>query len=140
MAGRRRRRLQRAVHHERTPCHGRLVTDRNGEYRFWAVTPTPYPIPHEGPVCRLLEATSRTPMRAPYLQFVVRAEGLRTLVTHIFVSGDPTSSDRQRLRGQGLARRRLPHSAGGDPDPDGRSLDRAWSRTRFDIVLAPAGS
>jgi hydroxyquinol 1,2-dioxygenase len=28
----------------------------------------------------------------------------------------------------------------GTPTPDGRVIEGAWSRTRFDIVLAPAGS
>lgn len=33
-----------------------LSTDKDGTYRFWAVTPTPYPIPHDGPVGRMLAA------------------------------------------------------------------------------------
>ena len=52
------------------------------------IAPTPYPIPHDGPVGRLLAATGRSPMRASHLHFLVEAPGLRTLVTHIFVRGD----------------------------------------------------
>lgn len=65
-----------------------LFSDGEGNYSFWAVTPTPYPIPHDGPVGRMLEATGRSPMRASHLHFMITAQGLRTLVTHIFVTGD----------------------------------------------------
>ncbi|BCW70918.1 hypothetical protein NicSoilB8_19620 [Arthrobacter sp. NicSoilB8] len=51
-------------------------------------TPTPYPIPPDGPVGKMLEATGRSPMRASHLHFMVTATRLRTLVTHIFVRGD----------------------------------------------------
>ena len=48
---------------------------------------------------------------------------------------------RQRLRREGLARQGLHAPAAGTPTPDGRNLgDRAWSRVRFDIVLAPAAA
>ena len=65
-----------------------LFSDDQGRYNFWGLTPTPYPIPHDGPVGKMLEATGRSPMRASHLHFMVTAEGLRTLVTHIFVRGD----------------------------------------------------
>src|SRR5690606_5142599 len=68
---------------------GHLFTDDDGSFRFWCLTPTPYPIPHDGPVGRLLDAVGRSPMRAAHLHFMVTAENLRTLVTHIFVEGDP---------------------------------------------------
>ena len=48
----------------------------------------PYPIPHDGPVGDLLAATGRSPMRAAHLHIMVSADGLHTLVTHIFVRGD----------------------------------------------------
>src|SRR6185436_19353455 len=63
----------------RTAGRAHLFADDDGSYRFWAVTPTPYPIPHDGPVGRLLEATGRSPMRAAHLHFMVRAPGRRTL-------------------------------------------------------------
>jgi hydroxyquinol 1,2-dioxygenase len=52
---------------ERVAARGHLFTDDRGEYRFWGLTPTPYPIPHDGPVGRLLEAVGRSPMRASHL-------------------------------------------------------------------------
>ncbi len=71
----------------RVAARGHLFTDADGRYRFWGVTPTPYPIPHDGPVGQLLAAVGRSPMRASHLHFMVKAGGFRTLVTHIFVRG-----------------------------------------------------
>ncbi|WP_405162630.1 hydroxyquinol 1,2-dioxygenase [Nocardia sp. NBC_01499] len=118
-----------------------LFSDANGEFRFWGLTPTPYPIPHDGPVGMLLEAVGRSPVRAAHLHFMVSAEGLRTLVTHIFVRGDELL-DRDSVFGvkQSLVKEFIEHPPG-TPTPDGRDLgNRAWSQTRFDIVLAPSGT
>lgn len=68
---------------------GWVTTDDDGEFRFWAVTPSPYPIPHDGPVGELLSASGRSPMRPAHLHFRVEAPGHHTLVTHLFVAGDP---------------------------------------------------
>jgi hydroxyquinol 1,2-dioxygenase len=74
---------------QRVTGRGHLFTDDRGGFRFWAVTPTPYPIPDDGPVGALLRATARSPMRASHLHLMVDAEGYRTLVTHVFPRGDP---------------------------------------------------
>lgn len=124
---------------DRTAARGHLVADELGHYRFWAITPTPYPIPHDGPVGALLAAVGRSPMRASHLHFDVRAEGKRTLITHIFVRGDELLT-RDAVFGvkDSLIYDFVEHPAG-TPAPDGRDLvDRAWSSVRFDIVLAPA--
>src|SRR5262245_30337732 len=68
----------------RTAARAVLHADDAGGYRFWAVTPSPYPIPHDGPVGDLLAATGRSPYRAAHLHFMVSAPGCRTLVTHVF--------------------------------------------------------
>ncbi|WP_139983081.1 dioxygenase [Nocardioides litoris] len=122
----------------RTAGRGWLAAGPEGEFRFWAVTPTPYPIPHDGPVGRMLAATGRSPMRASHLHFMVTAPGLRTLVTHIFVRGDELL-DRDSVFGvkESLVKDFVAHSADETP-PDGRDLDdRDWSSVRFDVVLAP---
>ena len=72
----------------RVAARGHLYSRRGGALPVWAITPTPYPIPHDGPVGQLLAATGRSPMRASHLHFMVKADGFRTLVTHIFVPGD----------------------------------------------------
>ena len=117
-----------------------LYSDEDGKYAFWGLTPTPYPIPHDGPVGKMLEATGRSPVRASHLHFMVTAAGLRTLVTHIFVEGDPQIDIGDSVFGvkESLVKR-FELQAPGTPAPDGRNLSgRDWARTRFDIVLAPA--
>jgi hydroxyquinol 1,2-dioxygenase len=124
---------------DRTAARGHLLADDQGAYRFWALTPVPYPIPHDGPVGALLAAAGRSPMRASHLHFLVTAPGQRTLVTHIFVRGDELL-DTDAVFGvkQSLVRD-FEVQPPGTPTPDGRDLgDRDWSRVRFDIVLAPA--
>jgi hydroxyquinol 1,2-dioxygenase len=126
---------------DRVAARGHLYSDADGSYRFWGIAPTPYPIPHDGPVGRLLTATGRSPMRASHLHFMVQAKGFRTLVTHIFVRGDELL-DRDSVFGvrDALVMDFEPQPAG-TPTPDGRDLgDHAWSRVRFDIVLAPAAA
>lgn len=120
----------------RTTGRAHLFTDDEGRYSFWGVTPTPYPIPHDGPVGAMLAATGRSPMRASHLHFMVTAEGLRTLVTHIFVRGDELlASDSVFGVKESLVKDFVEHGAD-DPTPDGRDLGgRAWSSTRFDVVL-----
>ncbi|MDE8670622.1 dioxygenase [Pseudarthrobacter sp. H3Y2-7] len=117
-----------------------LFADEHGKYSFWGLIPTPYPIPHDGPVGKMLEAAGRSPVRASHLHFMVTAPGLRTLVTHIFVEGDPQIEIGDSVFGvkDSLIKRFEPQPAG-TPAPDGRDLgNQTWARTRFDVVLAPA--
>ncbi|MER7935351.1 MULTISPECIES: dioxygenase [unclassified Streptomyces] len=126
---------------DRTAARAHLFSDSEGRYRFWGLTPTPYPIPHDGPVGGLLAATGRSPMRASHLHFMVSAAARRTLVTHIFVRGDELL-DRDSVFGvrESLVKDFVAQPAG-TPTPDGRDLGgRSWSRVRFDIVLAPDGT
>ncbi|GIM90199.1 intradiol ring-cleavage dioxygenase [Paractinoplanes toevensis] len=124
---------------DRVAARGHLHTDTDGSYRFWAITPTPYPIPHDGPVGRLLAATGRSPMRASHLHFLVEAPGLRTLVTHIFVRGDDLLDSDSVFGVRDSLVKDFEPQAPSTPTPDGRDLgDQPWSRVRFDIVLAPA--
>jgi len=123
----------------RTAARAHFVVPEDGEFRFWGLTPTPYPIPHDGPVGKLLEAVGRSPMRASHLHFMVEAPGYRTLITHIFVKGDVLlTSDAVFGVQESLIKDFTQHPAG-TPVPDGRPLaaDATWSDVRFDIVLAP---
>ena len=124
---------------ERTAARAKLYSAADGTFRFWGLTPTPYPIPHDGPVGRLLEAVGRSPMRASHLHFLVKAPGKRTLVTHIFVRGDDLL-DRDAVFGvkDSLVKDFIAQPAG-TPTPDGRQIDGSWSRVRFDIILSPEG-
>jgi protocatechuate 3,4-dioxygenase beta subunit len=125
----------------RTAGRGHLYSDIDGSFRFWAITPTPYPIPHDGPVGKMLAAVSRSPMRASHLHFMVDADGFRTLVTHIFVRGDELLESDTVFGVKDSLVKDFEQQPNGTPTPDGRDLgDHAWSRVRFDIVLAPAGA
>ncbi|WP_275005168.1 dioxygenase [Promicromonospora iranensis] len=122
---------------ERTAGRAHLYSDDDGGYRFWGVTPTPYPIPHDGPVGALLAATSRSPLRAAHLHFMVTAPGLRTLVTHIFVRGDELLASDSVFGVKDSLVMDFEELPAGTPTPDGRVVEGTWSRTRFDMVLAP---
>ncbi|GAA1226572.1 protocatechuate 3,4-dioxygenase subunit beta [Prauserella halophila] len=124
---------------ERVSGRGHLFTEPDGSFRFWCLTPTPYPIPHDGPVGRLLEAAGRSPVRAAHLHFMVTAANLRTLVTHIFVDGDPQLDIGDSVFGvKDSLVKHFDEQAADIPTPDGRDLGgRTWTKAHFDIVLAP---
>lgn len=120
-----------------------LHTDDQGRYSFWGLTPVPYPIPHDGPVGQMLEAVGRSPVRAAHLHFMVTADNLRTLVTHIFVHGDPQLTIGDSVFGvKDSLIKTFEQQPAGTPTPNGRDIstigDGTWATTRFDIVLAPA--
>ena len=124
-----------------TQGRGWLESDDEGRYGFWCLTPTPYPIPDDGPVGDLLTAGGRGPMRASHLHFMVTAPGYHRLVTHIFVRGD-AHQDSDAVFGvkESLVVDFDEQPAGTpspDDDPGGRTVDGSWTRARFDINLAP---
>ncbi len=126
---------------ERLSARAHLFTDGDGEFRFWALTPTPYPIPHDGPVGRLLAATGRSPLRASHLHFKVSSPGYRELTTHIFVRGDELLGSDAVFGVRESLIKTFERRPGDAPTPDGRELGgRGWSRVRFEIVLAPAAA
>ena len=123
----------------RTAGRAHLFSDTDGGYRFWAVTPTPYPIPADGPVGELLTAAGRGPMRAPHLHFLVTANGYRRLVTHIFVrGGEYQDSDAVFGVKDSLLVDFVEHPAA-TAAPDGSHPDRPWTSAHFDIVLPTEG-
>lgn len=66
----------------------RFRTDADGRISFWSIVPTSYPIPHDGPVGKMLEAVGRHPYRPAHIHFMIGKEGYDTLVTHLFIEGD----------------------------------------------------
>jgi hydroxyquinol 1,2-dioxygenase len=123
---------------DRMSGRAHLFTDDAGYYAFWGLTPTPYPIPHDGPVGRLLEKTGRSPLRASHLHFKVTAPGMRTLVTHIFADGDALLDSDAVFGVKHSLIKHFHQQPPGTPAPGGRDLaGQPWSRVRFDIVLLP---
>jgi len=123
---------------DRTAGRAHLYSDEHGRYNFWGITPTPYPIPHDGPVGQMLAATARSPWRASHLHFMVTAPGHRRLVTHIFVEGDPQLADDSVFGVKKSLIKKFEHHAAGQVAPDGSAPTSTWSSTSFDIVLPPA--
>ena len=66
-----------------------LRSDAQGAYAFQTILPTSYPIPDDGPAGQLLTAMGRHPYRPAHIHFLISAPGYRTLVTHLFIAGDP---------------------------------------------------
>lgn len=73
---------------EHAQARGILQSREDGSFDFHSVVPEPYPIPTDGPVGQLLEATRRSPWRPAHLHFMIKARGYETLITHVFRRGD----------------------------------------------------
>ena len=114
---------------------GRYRTDAEGRYAITTILPVSYPIPTDGPVGKMLNATGRHPWRPAHLHFMIDAPGHRTLVTHLFDKDDKyLESDavfgvkpsllvayRERPAGDELARR--------------FNLDGPYREANYDFVL-----
>ncbi|GLY80744.1 intradiol ring-cleavage dioxygenase [Actinoallomurus iriomotensis] len=68
---------------------GLFTTQADGRFWFRTVMPRHYPIPDDGPVGALLEATGRHPYRPAHIHFLVRAAGYAPLTTHVFAADSP---------------------------------------------------
>ncbi|MBV9816908.1 MAG: intradiol ring-cleavage dioxygenase [Solirubrobacterales bacterium] len=115
---------------------GRFATDADGRFAFRAVRPVPYPIPDDGPVGRMLQATGRHPWRPAHIHIVARAPGHRNLTTHIFdADSDYLERDTVFAVKPGLVRTFQPRAAD-DPDrPAG--VQEPWVSLELELVLAP---
>ena len=120
----------------RTAGRGWLHTASDGGFRFWTVLPTPYPIPHDGPVGDLLTAAGRGPMRPAHLHFKVTAPGYRTLITHIFVAGDPYLGGDAVFGVKDSLVVPAEHHRDGEA-PDGSRREGEWTTMAYDLVLVP---
>ena len=98
--------------------------------------PAHYPIPTDGPVGALLEATKRHPYRPAHIHFLVTAPGHRPLTTHIFVADSPyLESDAVFAVKDSLITEFTPVD---DPDLAARyGLTGPFRLASFDIVLQP---
>lgn len=70
---------------------GRAVveSDEHGEFYFKAIVPVPYPIPHDGPVGKLLQKLKRHPYRPSHFHFMFEKIGYDRLITALYLRGDP---------------------------------------------------
>lgn len=58
-----------------------LTSDKNGDFYFKAIVPVPYPIPHDGPVGKLLMLLKRHPYRPSHMHFMFEKKGYDHLIT-----------------------------------------------------------
>jgi catechol 1,2-dioxygenase len=121
---------------EEDHLRGRYLTREDGTYAFIAVRPVPYPIPHDGPVGRMLEATGRHPWRPAHIHIIVRAPGYKTVTTHVFdATSEYLDSDAVFAVKQSLLRdfvERAPE----DPERPSGVPEGEWVSLENDIVLA----
>lgn len=70
-------------HPDRDGPDGRAImeSDENGEFWFKAIKPVPYPIPHDGPVGKLLKILHRHPYRPSHVHFMFEKSGYDHLIT-----------------------------------------------------------
>jgi protocatechuate 3,4-dioxygenase beta subunit len=128
-----------AVQDEEAPqnhLRGRFLAREGGRYAFLTVRPVPYPIPHDGPVGRMLGQTGRHPWRPAHVHMIVSAPGFETVTTHIFDSEtDYLDSDAVFAVKPSLLRSFVTRSADDPERPEG--VTGEWCSVENDIVLAP---
>lgn len=73
---------------DRHQARGHIFSDDAGCFRFQSILASAYPIPHDGPVGKMLAATARHPWRPAHLHFMIEAPGYSRLITHVFRDGD----------------------------------------------------
>lgn len=70
-------------------CRGIVHTNAQGEFVIKCIKPTPYPIPHDGPVGQLLQVIKRHPYRPAHIHFIIEKPGYDKLITALYHKGDP---------------------------------------------------
>ena len=116
---------------------GLFACDEDGRFWFRTVTPSPYPIPTDGPVGRLLTATGRHPYRPAHIHFIVAADSHLPVTTHIFVAGSPYLDSDAVF----AVKQRLITDFARVDDPDQAAafgVEAPFRHAEFDVVLQPA--
>jgi hydroxyquinol 1,2-dioxygenase len=121
---------------EQARARATLHAGPKGEYHFRSIVASSYPIPHDGPVGKMLKALGRHPWRPAHLHFRITAEGYETLITHVFRSGDKyLDSDAVFGVRQSLVADWARHEPG--QAPDGTMSPVPFYTLDFDFVLNP---
>jgi hydroxyquinol 1,2-dioxygenase len=86
-----------------TAMRGLFRTGPKGEVTVRSIAPAPYPIPSDGPVGELMQATGRSVMRPGHIHVRIAAPGYSTVTTMLFrdddpwLTGDPVFGTKQSL-------------------------------------------
>jgi catechol 1,2-dioxygenase len=115
---------------------GRFHTRVDGTYAFLTIRPVPYPIPDDGPVGSMLEASGRHPWRPAHIHVAVTGDGFERLVTHIFDSeSEFLDSDAVFAVKPSLVKQFVRRAADDPERPPG--ISGTWFSLGMDFVLAP---
>jgi protocatechuate 3,4-dioxygenase beta subunit len=118
---------------------GLFTADENGHYWFRTVKPAFYPIPTDGPVGELLNASNRHPNRPAHIHFIADAPGYSPITTHCFVANSPyIDSDAVFAVKSSLITEFIDIEYADRASDFGVSAPFQYAR--FDIRLAPVGA
>jgi len=115
-------------------ARGILASGADGGFHFKAIVAAPYPIPHDGPVVRMLRSLGRHPWRPAHLNFMITAPGYERLVTHVFRNGDKyLDSDAVFGVRSSLVADWVHHAPG--RTPDGHASALPFTTLDFEFIL-----
>jgi len=119
---------------------GKYTTDADGRYVILTRRPVKYPIPTDGPVGAMLNATKRHPIRPAHVHFVVAAQGYDPVTTHIFDYDDPQLREGDTVFGvkESLIVKFHEHAAGDAAAAKGAKVNGPFLTADFDFVLQAA--
>ena len=114
----------------------RFRTDAQGNYRFWSIRPTFYPVPDDGPVGVMLRKMGRHPNRPGHIHMKVYAPGHQPVTTHLYVADSPyLESDAVFGVRNSLIVPFEKHAPG--TAPDGRGMTVPYHTAHYDFRLVP---
>jgi hydroxyquinol 1,2-dioxygenase len=117
-------------------ARGMVRSRADGSFDFKSVLAEDYPIPHDGPVGKMLDALAMHPWRPAHLHFMIKAPGFETLITHVFrkdsryLESDVVFGVRSSLIVDWV-----PHEAG--LTPDGQHCSSSFYTLDYAFVLNP---
>ncbi len=116
-------------------ARGVLHSNAEGKFHFKSIVAEPYPIPHDGPVGKMLESLGRHPWRPAHLHFMISAPGCEKLITHVFrEGGEYLDSDAVFGVRSSLVADWIRHPAG--PSPNGAVSAVPFYSLDFNLVLS----
>lgn len=116
----------------------RFVTGADGRFFFRTILPCSYPIPTDGPVGQMIQATKRPVLRPAHVHFLVAAPGYEPLVTHVFIGGDPNIDSDVVFGVKDELIANVEKRA--DPVmPDGKPATAPWHLMTYEFRLKPGG-
>jgi catechol 1,2-dioxygenase len=111
---------------------GKFITDAQGHIAFRTVMPAGYPVPISGPVGELLRAQGRHNMRPAHLHVLASKEGLKTLISQVYVDGDPyLDSDAQF----GVTRHLIGNFVRHEGNPPAPDIEGVWYTLERTFVM-----